>query len=73
VEQHQCRCPDRTVDVADEDGASVGELDLVTGRQPRPIGRRGREGEVGVGAFERLAQIDSTLRTVTVSAPFGAS
>ena len=73
MQEHQRRGADRTADVADEDGSPIGELDLGAGGQPGPVGRRRREGEVGVGAFEWLAQIDSTLRTVTVSAPFGAS
>jgi hypothetical protein len=72
VQQDQGRRVGRA-DVADEDRAAFRELDLVTVRQPRLVGGGGREREVRVGALERPAQIDSTLMTVTVSAPFGAS
>jgi hypothetical protein len=45
----------------------------MAGGQPRLVDRRRGEREIGVGALERLAQSDSTLSTVTVRSPVGAS
>jgi hypothetical protein len=69
MQQHDGRGAGRAWDISDEHGAEAGQLQLAPGWQGRPeTGTRTERQICGISG-----QSDSTLRTVIVSEPLGAS
>jgi hypothetical protein len=74
VQQNERVTVARSGEIADVDRAEAGQLEVASGRERRT--RDLRDGDVGFGVdrlgVDRVAQVDSTLSTRTVSGPVGA-